>query len=209
MAKTDKPDSVAFMRGRIRTQVNELVGEDVSSMGMELASLVKLVSNLYEGLRRAHPGPHGISAQRWGVLMFILVEEQKGMKEGVTPTMITRCQQVSKNTVSALLRGLEEQGLVERSLDAKDRRLFRFKLTTAGRELIHATTLKRLTYLNDLASGLTPDQQAQLAVLLGVLFHSINRRVHHSPSREADADADLVHFTTEEEAAKPEMFPGG
>jgi DNA-binding MarR family transcriptional regulator len=207
MYEADNHDSVASMRRRIKAHVNELAGEATSSIGLELVSLVKLVSNLYEGMRTAHPEPRGLSAQRWGVLMFIMVEEQNGMKEGVTPTMITRCQQVSKNTVSALLRGLEEQKLIERSLDQKDRRIFRIKLTEAGRELIHTTTLKRLTFLNEVAAGLTFEEQVQLADLLGALFHSISQRVHHNPSRKTDVV--LEPFSSKTEAVNPGLSSGG
>ena len=54
----------------------------------------------------------------------------------MSPTHLSRCQSVSKNTISSLIGGLEEQGLVERELDRDDKRVFRIHLTDAGRQAV-------------------------------------------------------------------------
>jgi DNA-binding MarR family transcriptional regulator len=204
MVDPDNQDPVFRMRQRIRAHVAELAGAETSSRGLELVSLIKMVSNLYEGIRPQHPEPRGLSAPRWGVLMFIMAEEQAGKSEGVTPTMISQCQQVSKNTVSALLRGLEEQSLIQRALDQKDRRIFRIKLTDAGHQLIHSASLKRFAFLNELVSSLTFTEQEQLADLLDALFHSITSRVHPIQSGIPEIDP----FVTVTQSVEPETLPG-
>ena len=74
---------------------------------------------------------------RAGTCSFALyVEEQRGKSLGLPPSYLSRCQDVTKNTISVLLRGLEDQGWIERTLDPDDRRVFRIRLTPAGRELI-------------------------------------------------------------------------
>lgn len=76
-----------------------------------------------------------ISEQRWRLLLRLLLEEQHGNPH-VNPTHLANTQQVSKNTISSLLRSLEEQRLIERTLDQDDRRQFHIRLTEAGRQLV-------------------------------------------------------------------------
>jgi DNA-binding MarR family transcriptional regulator len=81
---------------------------------------------------------------------------------------------VSKNTISALLRGLEEQGLIQRTLDPQDRRLFRIRLSDYGRQVVQKEAPQRIRYLNKLASGISPEEQELLINLLAKLYRSIS-----------------------------------
>ncbi len=105
--------------------------------------------------------------------MRLHFEEARGNCAGITPTALSRVQSVSKNTISALLRGLEEQGLVQRTLDPTDRRLFRIQLTAHGRELVRREAPGRVRHLNRLAQGLTEPERQELTDLLWKLFSSI------------------------------------
>lgn len=58
-------------------------------------------------------------APRWGLLMRLYIEEVSGNMSGLSPSQLSHYQHVSKNTVSALLRGLEEQGLIARQARPK------------------------------------------------------------------------------------------
>ena len=91
--------------------------------------------------------------------MCLIGDEQLGRKEGITPTLLSRYQSVSKNTISALLRGLEEQGFIQRALDPVDHRIFRIQLTPAGRQFVQTTSPDRMMYLNQLVSGLKVDER--------------------------------------------------
>jgi DNA-binding MarR family transcriptional regulator len=77
------------------------------------------------------------------------------------------------------LRGLEEQGLIERTLDPEDKRIFHIHLSAAGREVVRARAPQHLAHLDDLASSLTPAEQAQLLELLGKLAGALASRQHH------------------------------
>ena len=94
----------------------------------------------------------------------------------LSPTELSRLQLVTKNTISSLLRSLEEQGLIERTLDVKDRRQFQIHLTDEGRDLIRASTPEHVIYLNQLAGDLTPDEITQLDELLHKLRVSLAHR---------------------------------
>ena len=100
----------------VREMVRGFVG-DVDPSGVEIGRLVRTVCNLYETRIDDALREQGLSGPRWGLLLRMLAEEQRGHTGGMSPTHLSRCQNVSKNTISSLIGGLEEQGLVERELD--------------------------------------------------------------------------------------------
>ena len=114
-----------------------------------------------------------LSGPRWRLLMRLLIEERRGDSTGCTPTDLSQSQRVGKNTISALLRGLEAQGLIRRSLDPADLRTFRIQLTQFGRDYLHGAAPARVENLNRLFSKLDLEQQARLTELLETLRRSL------------------------------------
>ena len=109
---------------------------------------------LRRGCRRA-VARLGALGPRWVLLFRLLAEERCGCGEGISPTHLSQRQNVSKNTISVLLRGLEEQGLIERTLVPDDRRAFQIRLTAAGRTLVETTAPAHIAFLNEMTAGLT------------------------------------------------------
>jgi DNA-binding MarR family transcriptional regulator len=138
--------------------------EDTS--GIELIGLLHRTAHISELLDAQLSDELALSGPRWRLLLRLFGEEQMGNREGVTPTVLSQHQRVSKNTISALLRGLEEQGLIQRNLDSSDLRVFRIQLTDAGRELIKTTAPKRMEGLNQLLAGFSKEETRQLIALL-------------------------------------------
>ncbi len=170
----DDPEHGA-RRAHLRQHLQSLTGIDDPS-GIELLGLIRWASNLCDALEARACDDSGLSGPRFGLLLRLLAEEKHGHPEGVTPTSLSRFQSVSKNTISALLRGLEEQGLITRALDPQDYRTFRIRLTAAGRELVLSMAPGRMRTVNELASGLTADEREQLIALLGKLLRSLQMR---------------------------------
>ena len=85
--------------------------------GVELLRSVRIVNNLYDAIFSERLRDSQLSGPRWGLLMRLYAEEMRGNQEGLSPSVLSYHQAVSKNTVSSLLRGLEDQGLIERRLD--------------------------------------------------------------------------------------------
>jgi DNA-binding MarR family transcriptional regulator len=164
-------DRVERMRLHIRERMHALTGQN-NFTGIEIASLVRMIANQYEALGEQHNNPGRLSGPRWGLLLRLLAEEEHGNLH-TTPTYLSRCQNVSKNTISSLLRGLEDQGLIARQLDEDDRRIFRITLTPRGRALIQDSAPGRIERMNQLVSHLSPEEQSQLGILLAKLYHSI------------------------------------
>lgn len=148
--------------------------------GIEIFSAIHRITHLGEMLDSQPPDELDLSGPRWRLMLSLLIQEQYGNTEGLTPTVLSHAQRVSKNTISSLLRGLEEQGLIQRNLDPKDLRIFRIQLTQAGRELILDSAPKRLEKLNQLVSGLTPVERTQIKQLLEKLLNSLSTQLHDS-----------------------------
>ena len=78
---------------------------------------------------------------------------------GLSPTYLSKCQGMSKKTISSLLRSLE-QGLIERTLDPTDVRAFRIRWSSAGREIARASAPQQYRELNDLLDKLSRSLRA-------------------------------------------------
>jgi DNA-binding MarR family transcriptional regulator len=143
--------------------------------GLDLMRQIKMLSHLYGMLISAHMRDAQLSGPRWRLLLHLHMAEQMG-QTSLSPTELSRLQLVTKNTISSLLRSLEDQGLIERTLDPRDRRQFQIRLTAEGRELIRSSTPEHVIYLNQLAGDLTPDEITQLDGLLHKLRTSLVRR---------------------------------
>ena len=115
----------------IRAMIKALAG-DVDTTGVELRAAVRRLANQYDAVEDEALRQAGLSGPRWTLLLRLIGEEQLHGNTDVSPTYLSRCLRVSKNTVSSLLNGLEEQGLVERVLDSEDKRSFHIHLTPTG-----------------------------------------------------------------------------
>jgi DNA-binding MarR family transcriptional regulator len=146
----------------------------------ELFGKIQRVAQLCEILDYAQGDEITLSGPRWRIMLRLMIDEKIGVTEGVTPTMLSHSQRVSKNTISALLRGLEEQELIKRNLDPDDLRVFRIQLTDKGRDLIRKSAPDRIESLNRMFSTLTQDEKKQLLDLLEKLHQSLISQVRSS-----------------------------
>jgi len=160
------------MRERVRTQLRILSGVDDTS-GIELSQMIRVASNMYDTATQQMPDGDALSDPRWCLLLYLSMAEELGDSMGMTPTSLSKYQNLSKNAVSSLLRGLEEHGLIEREIDGTDKRFFRIRLSKMGREVVVKDTPIRIAQLNRIAGGLTPAEKTQLICLLEKLIRSL------------------------------------
>lgn len=177
-------DPLQFMRLHIHQHVQSLTGSTELATGVELAALLRLVSNLYDIPVASQPDTGEVSRARWRILSQLLAEAQRGNTAGLNPTYLSQCLHVSKNTISSLLRGLEKQGLIQRVLDPQDHRRFCIQLTKAGQALVESSAPQQIAYLNFIISDLTPAEQEQLLTLLVKLYHSLVAHTVKDATRE-------------------------
>jgi DNA-binding MarR family transcriptional regulator len=165
------PEQINTIRENFANRLRNLAGiNDVS--GIEIAVLIRSVSNYYENMEDGFRTDLEMSGPRWAILMRLLDDEKNGALDA-TPTDLSKFQQVKKNTISSMLKKLEEGGLVERSLDPEDKRLFRIHLTDKGKALAEKYSPQFVLFQNHLASGLTVKEREELIQLLAKLFNSL------------------------------------
>lgn len=121
----------------------------------------------------------GLSLPRLRLLVWLYLEERRGNKAGLSPSLLSHHQHISKNTVSSLLASLEDQALIERALSQEDKRSFKIRLTRAGRSLVQATLPKHNASLIKVFSALSAEEQNALLKSLHKLCQSLLKQVEH------------------------------
>lgn len=169
-------------------------GIDVS--GAELVHWLRMVNAAYTRAIEAHLAPLGLSGPRLRILVFLFFVHQGVVsQEGISPSLLGRWRGVSKSTMSILLRSLEEEGWITRTVDPQDRRRIRLRLTEKARTLIERHAPAHLRFLNRMASSLSPEERQQLIDLLRKLYHGLREQVGPSCSAEEGTST----FSTDQE----------
>jgi len=140
---------------------------------MASAHMLEVIAD--QGLHEA-----GLSLPRMRLLVWLFLEDRRGNKEGISPSLLSHHQHISKNTISSLLASLEEQGLIERALSSEDKRSFKIRLTRAGHTLMQSTLPKHHSSLNQVFATLSADEQKTLLKILGKLRESLVGQIKHS-----------------------------
>ena len=140
--------------------------------GVEIFGLVRQIAQTYDTILNEQMRDEQLTPQRWRLLTRMFVEEQAGVSS-ISPTHLSRANSLSKNTISAHLRALEESEMIERELDASDLRQFKIRLTDRARQLISNSTPGHLRFLNELADALTPAETGEFLRLLHKLHRSL------------------------------------
>ncbi len=142
--------------------------------GMEVLRLIKMCAGAYDRILGERMRDEEISLPQWRILIRLYLAERNS-QSALTPTDLAHSQCLSKNTISAHLRALEELRLIERQLDPNDLRAFRIRLTTDSRSLIRSSTPLHLEFLNDLIAQLSLEECQTLQGLLAKLVESLQR----------------------------------
>ncbi len=116
----------------------------------------------------------GLSYARFRLLMNLLKSEELDGRLELNPSEISDRQGISRNTVSTLIRDLEEEGLIERRLDPHDRRRFNIRLTADGRNLVRQHSAAHFRTVTSCFEALTPQERGELNDLLTTVGESIN-----------------------------------
>lgn len=108
----------------------------------------------------------GLSYAKYRLLVGLFFHEQLEGRCEMNPSQISEQQGTSRNTISALIRDLEDEGLLERSLDSQDRRKFNIQLTSDGRQLVQDHVSKHFQSVTTCFDVLDEDEQETLSRLL-------------------------------------------
>ncbi len=113
------------------------------------------------------------SHPRMRLLLRLEVDARWGRDDGVLPSELSQWLGVSRNTVSALLNGLEEQGFIQRHLHPEDRRRIQIRLTDEGHVLVNERAPKMGSFIQSLFDTLTPEERETLSSLLEKLLEGM------------------------------------
>jgi len=98
------------------------------------------------------------------------------------PTEVVRLTQMPAPTVSQMLKRLEAEGLLLRSLDPSDLRRYRFELTPRGREALEQSRAHMTGAMERRLERLEPQQRRQLRELLEILTGNTDPLTPEEPS---------------------------
>ena len=139
---------------------------DIDPKTIRLMDELAFVSRSLFHMREQSIDEAGLSFAQYQVLMHLFFAENVGAQSELNPSEISDRQGVSRNTMSAFIRNLEETGLVERRLDPNDRRRFNISLTENGRNLVAHHAHDHLATIDHCFSALSLEEQETLFTLL-------------------------------------------
>jgi DNA-binding MarR family transcriptional regulator len=108
---------------------------------------------------------HDLLQGRWWVLILLMREQDLTCMLSVLAEKIG----VTRATMTGLLDGLEQGGLVQRISAPQDRRSVQVKLTATGQAKLDAVMPDYYTRLRLCMQGLSENQRSDLQTILGVI----------------------------------------
>lgn len=133
---------------------------DGASTAPRVSYLVKWVERGLRVRLDAALEPHGVSTQEYTALSVL------SRRDGLSSAQLARRTLVSAQAMNQLVIGLEKRGLISRKADAEHNKIQRASLTAAGRKVLAACDRATAPIEEQLLSGLSPSEVAQLRRVL-------------------------------------------
>ncbi|WP_091471521.1 MarR family winged helix-turn-helix transcriptional regulator [Methylophilus rhizosphaerae] len=113
---------------------------------------------------------HDLLQGRWWVLILLMREQDLTSQ----PSVLAEKLGVTRATMTGLLDGLEQGGLVQRESVPQDRRSVQIKLTAAGQAKLDAVMPDYYSRLRLCMQGLSERQRSDLQSILGVIDRGLS-----------------------------------
>jgi DNA-binding MarR family transcriptional regulator len=146
---------------------------EANPRAVRLMDEIRLIAHALYQIGELSVTSTGLSYAKYRLLMGLFFHEQLEGRGEMNPSEISAQQGTSRNTISALIRDLEEDGLLERSLDRQDRRKFNIRLTAEGRRLVHDHVSNHFQTVAACFDVLEEEEQETLSRLLTKLSSSV------------------------------------
>lgn len=166
---SDKPKSPPLPTDERREKWRELIqrlSPDTDPRAIRLMEQMRLVWHTLYLIGENSLSESGLSYAQYRLLLTLFYAEELDGRSELNPSEISDMQGTSRNTISGLIRNLEEEAIVERHLDKKDRRKFNICLTDKGRGLVIKHNRQHTNNISNSFRILTPEEQEQLEHLL-------------------------------------------
>ena len=148
----------------------------------ELAFAINDVARLLRTYADHEARRFGMTRAKWAVLARL--DRFEGLKQAELAEMLD----LQPITLTRLLDGLAENGLIERRPDPDDRRAKRLFLTPAARPLLERLTALGEDLMATALAGLEPPELDALLGRLNLVKENLRAAIH---KRHADKDTDL------------------
>jgi DNA-binding MarR family transcriptional regulator len=147
--------------GEIRELTKNLIGVEPTAIFTAMRTL-EVADALAGAVEFNLRHQFGLSIGRFSLLMIL----HRHSESELTPSDLAQRAAVTRATVTGLLDGLEEDGLVERQAHSTDRRRIALRLTAAGKAFIARLIPVYAPRLSAVASGLSEKERRQFLHLL-------------------------------------------
>ncbi|MGK5079732.1 MarR family winged helix-turn-helix transcriptional regulator [Janthinobacterium sp. HLX7-2] len=105
---------------------------------------------------------------------FDLMAQLERFPDGLRMGELSRRMMVTGGNITGITDQLEQEKLVVRVVDPKDRRSYSVKLTPAGRRAFDEMARVHEGWIAELLQGVTPDEKSQLIALLSHMKQQLN-----------------------------------
>jgi DNA-binding MarR family transcriptional regulator len=141
--------------------------------------MIRRVHQIAVSLFLEETGALGVTNRQYGIL-FVLRH-----RPGIDQISVANLLGLDRSTTGMVLKKLEEDGLVVRTVEARDRRRHRLQLTRYGRTLLSQLSVPARRAHDRLLSAFAPRERTLFLVLLGKLTAEFNQstRVPLDPHR--------------------------
>ena len=150
------------------------IDSDITPQAVRLMGEWRRISHSMHQISTASLVNSGLSEAQYLVLMSLYINENIEGRTELNPSEISKWRGTSRNTISSLIRNLEDEGFVERHLDQQDRRKFNISLTETGRAKVSKYSHKNFSAVGSCFSKLTEAEQNTLGELLNKLNDNLN-----------------------------------
>jgi len=150
------------------------INPDISPQSVRLMGDWRRIGHALDQIGEASLSQSGLTEAQYLVLMSLYIHEQVENRAMLNPSEISKWRGTSRNTISSLIRGLEQDGLIARTLDESDRRKFNICLTENGRARVSQYAHKQFSAVAGCFNRLSLDEQETLGSLLGKLNHNLH-----------------------------------
>lgn len=147
---------------------------DIEPETMDLMDSMRHVSHALRQIGESSLAASGMSYARYRLLLGLFFSAEVEGREGLNPSEISERQGTSRNTISSLIRELEDEGLIERRLNQQDRRKFNISLTPAGRAVVQDHSSKHMRMVAQCFESLTAEEKHRLRKILTKLGENLD-----------------------------------
>lgn len=152
----------------------QMLSPQIDPHAVRLMDELRMVSHTLYQIGESSLAAAGLSYAQYRILMGLYFAEKMEGRSELNPSEISDRQGTSRNTISSLIRSLEDEGLVERHLDKTDRRKFNICLTAAGRQMVSDHASRHMDVVGTCFGTLTAEEQDVLSELLAKLSQQIS-----------------------------------